>query len=72
MDAAEMREKSADELTIELIRLKRESFNLRFRRTAQEFNNTARIREVRRETARVKTVLGEMRRARPDSGSGGS
>ena len=59
MQASELREKTADELRSELARLKRESFNLRFRVAAQDFSNTARIREVRRDTARVLTVLGE-------------
>lgn len=59
MLASELREKTVDELQTELTRLKRESFNLRFRIAGQDFNNTARLREVRRQTARVFTVLGE-------------
>ncbi len=59
MQASELRGKTADELRGELARLKREAFNLRFRVAGQDFSNTARIRDVRRDTARVLTVLGE-------------
>ena len=59
MDAAELREKTADELKSELARLKKESFNLRFQVASGGFSNTARMREVRRDTARVLTVLNE-------------
>ncbi len=59
MHASELREKTADELRTELLRLKQESYNLRFQRAQSEFRNTSRIREVRRDTARVLTVMGE-------------
>lgn len=65
MLASELREKTVDELRTELVRLKRESFNLRFQRAAASFSNTARMREVRRDTARVLTVLGEKNAAKP-------
>ena len=65
MLASELREKTVDELRSELARLKRESFNLRFQRAAESFANTARMREVRRDTARVLTVLGEKNAAKP-------
>ena len=64
MLASELREKTADELRTELARLKRESFNLRFQRAAESFSNTARMRDVRRDTARVLTVLGEKNAAK--------
>ena len=59
MDTSELREKTVDELQSELTKLKRESFNMRFRLARRDFKNTARVREVRRQTARVLTVLRE-------------
>ena len=59
MKAADLRHKSADELQGELVRLKKESFNLRFRQASGSLNNPARMREVRRDAARVRTVLRE-------------
>lgn len=59
MKASDMREKTVDELREELVRLKKEAFNLRFQKATGEFRNFARIRQVRRETARVLTVLNE-------------
>lgn len=61
MKAAELREKTEDELQDELVRLKRTSFNLRFRRANGTFENTAEMRQVRRDTARVLTVIREQR-----------
>ena len=59
MKASELRDKSVDELNDELVRLKKESFNLRFQMAQDGFENTARIRKVRRDTARVLTVINE-------------
>ena len=67
-NAADYRDKSPDELRDELARLKKEAFNIRFQRAAGSFQNTARIREVRRDTARVLTVLGEKSSERPEGG----
>ena len=63
MKAVELRNRDAEELKSQLIQLKREQFNLRFQRATGQLENTARVREVRREIARVKTVLGESARA---------
>lgn len=52
-----------DQLEDELIKLKREQFNLRFQKAAAQLNNTARVREVRRTIARIKTVEREKRAA---------
>ncbi len=60
MKAAELREKTADQLREQLEELKKESFNLRFQQASGALENTARMRQVRRDTARVKTVLNEM------------
>ncbi len=55
--AEELRAKSADELKKELLSLRKESFNLRFQKAGGQLENSARVRQVRREIARVKTVL---------------
>jgi large subunit ribosomal protein L29 len=47
---------SPDELDDELIKLKKEQFNLRFQRATGQLANTARVREVRRDIARIKTA----------------
>ena len=59
MDANELRNKTPDELRTQLADLKKESFNLRFQQATNQLENTARMREVRRDTARVKTILNE-------------
>ncbi len=59
MDANELREKTPDQLRDELTNLKKEAFNLRFQQATNQLENTARMREVRRNVARVKTVLNE-------------
>ena len=59
MNASDLREKTRDQLLDELANLKKESFNLRFQRATGQLENTARIRAVKRDTARVKTVLNE-------------
>ena len=68
--AAEYRDKSPDELRDELVRLKKESFNIRFQQAAGSFQNTARIREVRRDTARVLTVLNKKSSGDTEGGEG--
>ena len=57
MKAEELRAKSADELTTELMDLKKEAFNLRFQRATGQLENTARVRQVRRDIARIKTTM---------------
>ena len=56
---ADIRGKTPDELKDQLLGLKKEQFNLRFQRATQQLEKPARVREVRREIARVKTILGE-------------
>jgi large subunit ribosomal protein L29 len=63
MDAAEIRQKTADELKDELVRLKKEALNLRFQRASGQLEATARVRQVRRDIARIRTVMGERARA---------
>ena len=59
----DFRAKSADELSNELTGLKKEQFNLRFQRANGQVENTGRIRTLRRDIARIQTVLTEQRRA---------
>ncbi len=59
MKAAEVKSKGADELKELLVQLKKEQFNLRFQQASGQLENTARMRQVRRDIARVKTTLGE-------------
>ncbi|MBT0955764.1 50S ribosomal protein L29 [Alphaproteobacteria bacterium KMM 3653] len=59
MSAQELRDKTPDQLREQLTDLKKESFNLRFQQATGAIENTARMRVVRREAARVKTILNE-------------
>lgn len=59
MDANELRDKTPDQLRDELVNLKKEAFNLRFQQATGALENTARMRTVKREAARVKTILNE-------------
>ncbi len=61
MNTADLRAKTLDELQDELVALKKEQFNLRFQRATQQMESTARVRQVRRDVARVKTVMREKR-----------
>jgi large subunit ribosomal protein L29 len=62
MDADELRNKTPDQLRDQLVALKKEAFNLRFQKATSQLENTARMRTVRRDVARVKTVLNEKAR----------
>jgi large subunit ribosomal protein L29 len=55
----ELRAKTPDQLTDRLLELKKEQFNLRFQRASGQLENTARVRQVRREIATIKTLLGD-------------
>ena len=59
VNAEAFRASTADELKTKLVELKKEQFNLRFQVASGEMENPARIQIVRREIARIKTVLGE-------------
>ncbi|HBZ44348.1 MAG TPA: 50S ribosomal protein L29 [Maritimibacter sp.] len=59
MNAQELRDKSADQLNEQLSDLKKEAFNLRFQQATGQIENTARMRQVKRDVARVKTILNE-------------
>jgi large subunit ribosomal protein L29 len=57
MKAEDVRQKTDDELGEMLLDLRKEAFNLRFQKASGQLENTARIREVRRDIARIKTSL---------------
>ena len=56
MKAADLRAMTVDQLDDEALKLKKEQFNLRFQRATGQLENTNRVREVRRDIARVKTL----------------
>lgn len=60
-DAKEMRAKNTDELEGQLIDLKKEQFNLRFQQASGQLEDTAQFRRVRRNIARISTILHERR-----------
>ncbi|NRB02014.1 MAG: 50S ribosomal protein L29 [Rhodobacteraceae bacterium] len=62
MNAHELREKTPDQLRDELTTLKKEAFNLRFQAATGQLENPARLRTVKRDAARVKTILNEKAR----------
>jgi large subunit ribosomal protein L29 len=62
MDTKELRGKSAEELAEELLKLRREQFNLRMQRATGQMARPDQFGKVRKDIARVKTVLGEKRR----------
>lgn len=57
MKVEDLRQKSDDELSKQVLDLRKEAFNLRFQRASGQLENTARVRQVRRDIARIKTVL---------------
>ena len=63
MKAGDVRAMTPDQLSDELMKLKKEQFNLRFQRATGQLENTGRVREVRRDIARVKTVAAQKRAA---------
>jgi large subunit ribosomal protein L29 len=62
MKASDIRPKTPDELKQQIEELAKEAFNLRFQRASGQLENTARVRQVRRDIARIKTILGERAR----------
>ena len=59
MATSDLRAKTPDELKDQLLGLKKEQFNLRFQRATQQLEKPGRVREVRRQIARIKTILSE-------------
>ena len=54
----ELKGQTSDQLADRLIELKKEQFNLRFQKASGQLENTSRVRQVRRDIARIKTILG--------------
>ncbi len=61
MKSADVRAMSADQLDDEFLKLKKERFNLRFQRATGQLENTSRVRQVRRDIARIKTIAAQKR-----------
>jgi large subunit ribosomal protein L29 len=61
MKAADIKTMTVDQIDDEVLKLKKEQFNLRFQRATGQLENTARVREVRRDIARLKTVAHQKR-----------
>ncbi len=57
MKAEDLRGRTEDELTDQLLALKKEQFNLRFQKASGQLENTARVGTIRRDIARIKTIL---------------
>ena len=64
MKASDVRGKTADELKDQLVDLKKEQFNLRFQRATQQLEKPAQVKQVRRDIARIKTILGQKNAAK--------
>ncbi|HEY1749101.1 MAG TPA: 50S ribosomal protein L29 [Xanthobacteraceae bacterium] len=62
MKTADIKTMTVDQIDDEVLKLKKEQFNLRFQRATGQLENTARVREVRRDIARLKTI-GRLKRA---------
>ena len=71
MKAADIRTMTIDQIDDEVLKLKKEHFNLRFQRASGQLENTARVREVRRDVARLKTIA-VSKRQRSDTAKAGS
>ena len=56
MKAAQVRDLTSDQLSDELVKLKKEQFNLRFQAASGQLENTARVRQIRRDIARIQTI----------------
>ncbi|HEY7243628.1 MAG TPA: 50S ribosomal protein L29 [Xanthobacteraceae bacterium] len=69
MKAGDLRAMTVDQLDDELLKLKKEQFNLRFQRATGQLENTARVRQVRRDIARIRTIATQKRAPEPGSGA---
>jgi large subunit ribosomal protein L29 len=66
MKAADARALTVDQIDDEVLKLKKEQFNLRFQRATGQLENTSRVREVRRDIARLKTIARQKRGGAPE------
>jgi large subunit ribosomal protein L29 len=67
MKSEDVRRMTADQIGDEVVKLKKEQFNLRFQRATGQLENTSRVRQVRRDIARLKTIAQQKRAAQPGS-----
>jgi large subunit ribosomal protein L29 len=65
--AEDIRVMTVDQMDDEVLKLKKEQFNLRFQRATGQLENTSRVREVRKDIARIKTIARQKRAAQPKS-----
>ena len=63
LNAEDIRRMTTDQMDDEILKLKKERFNLRFQRATGQLENTSRMREARRDIARIKTIAGQKRQA---------
>jgi len=68
MKAADVRSMTLDQLDDEVLKLKKEQFNLRFQRATGQLENTSRVRVIRRDIARMKTIAAQKRGAAGGAG----
>jgi large subunit ribosomal protein L29 len=68
MKPGDLRAMTVDQLDDEVLKLKKERFNLRFQRATGQLENTARVRQVRRDIARIKTIAAQKRAGQPAPG----
>jgi large subunit ribosomal protein L29 len=66
MKAADVRAMTTDQIEDEVLKLKKEQFNLRFQRATGQLENTSRVRVIRRDIARLKTVASQKRAGMPE------
>ena len=66
MKAADVRAMTLDQLDDEVLKLKKEQFNLRFQRATGQLENTSRVRTIRRDIARMKTIAAQKRAGAPE------
>ncbi len=69
MKAADVRAMTTDQIDDEVLKLKKEQFNLRFQRATGQLENTARVRVIRRDIARLKTIAAQKRAGAPQPAS---
>jgi large subunit ribosomal protein L29 len=67
MKVADVRAMTLDQLDDEVLKLKKEQFNLRFQRATGQLENTARVRIIRRDIARMKTIAAQKRAGAPET-----
>ncbi|MEQ8745769.1 50S ribosomal protein L29 [Pyruvatibacter sp.] len=63
MKIADVRDMTPDQMEDEVVKLRKEAFNMRFQRATGQLENTARLRQIRRSIARIKTIQGQRRTA---------